>query len=444
MKTTNRFAVALAAAVMLAALPPAASAQCGPGWNTTIGVPGMNGTVRCMLVWDDGKGGGPALYVGGEFTTAGGFTVNGIAKWDGRIWTPLGPQNAPGVSGGFFTTSVNAMAVWNDGIGTDLYIGGDFTTAGGVTCNAIARWDGTAFSQFNGPQGAGVFGIVKALAVHQDIAGPSIAPALYVGGSFYVPGVNNTNNIARWSGEVWSALGTGVDNQVFALASFIDNLNRPRLYVGGVFVNAGGNPASHFAIWNGQASLWSQVGGGTDGLWVQALKVWDDGSGPALFVGGAFTMVGSTPANSVAKWDPFSGWYALGNGTTGSNGWYTGALAVYNDGTGESLYATAYFDNAGTGAAAKIAKWNGGAWKPVGTGLNAPGSALAVFDPGGRGNPTLYVGGQFTMAGGQAANHIARWAKDYAPSRCPADLNCDGVVNGTDLSLVLGSWGPCP
>ena len=23
----------------------------------------------------------------------------------------------------------------------------------------------------------------------------------------------------------------------------------------------------------------------------------------------------------------------------------------------------------------------------------------------------------------------------------PADLNCDGVVNGVDLSLVLGNWG---
>jgi hypothetical protein len=30
-----------------------------------------------------------------------------------------------------------------------------------------------------------------------------------------------------------------------------------------------------------------------------------------------------------------------------------------------------------------------------------------------------------------------------APS-CPADLNQDGVVNGADLGLMLGSWGPCP
>jgi hypothetical protein len=31
-----------------------------------------------------------------------------------------------------------------------------------------------------------------------------------------------------------------------------------------------------------------------------------------------------------------------------------------------------------------------------------------------------------------------------APPACPADLNNDGVVNGADLGLMLGSWGNCP
>jgi hypothetical protein len=29
-------------------------------------------------------------------------------------------------------------------------------------------------------------------------------------------------------------------------------------------------------------------------------------------------------------------------------------------------------------------------------------------------------------------------------STCPADLNGDGQVNGGDLAILLGSWGPCP
>jgi hypothetical protein len=30
------------------------------------------------------------------------------------------------------------------------------------------------------------------------------------------------------------------------------------------------------------------------------------------------------------------------------------------------------------------------------------------------------------------------------PPTCAADLNLDGVVNGADLGLMLGSWGNCP
>ena len=30
------------------------------------------------------------------------------------------------------------------------------------------------------------------------------------------------------------------------------------------------------------------------------------------------------------------------------------------------------------------------------------------------------------------------------PPACPADLNLDNVVNGADLGLMLGAWGPCP
>ena len=28
-----------------------------------------------------------------------------------------------------------------------------------------------------------------------------------------------------------------------------------------------------------------------------------------------------------------------------------------------------------------------------------------------------------------------------SPDCCPADLNCDGVVNGADLGILLGDWG---
>ncbi len=77
------------------------------------------------------------------------------------------------------------------------------------------------------------------------------------------------------------------------------------------------------------------------------------------------------------------------------------ALAV--DGSG-NLYAGGNFTTAGGNAANRVAKWNGSAWSALGSGMNSAVPALAVD---GSGN--LYAGGDFTTAGGLAANHVAKW-----------------------------------
>ncbi|MDW8145463.1 MAG: hypothetical protein RMJ48_04040 [Roseiflexaceae bacterium] len=74
---------------------------------------------------------GSDVYVGGKFTNAGGVpNTSRIARWDGAQWRPLGG----GVNG-----SVSALAV----SGGQVYVGGAFTDAGGnVNADYIARWDG--------------------------------------------------------------------------------------------------------------------------------------------------------------------------------------------------------------------------------------------------------------------------------------------------------------
>mgnify|MGYP001426116568 CR=1 FL=1 len=49
---------------------------------------GVTGQVTSMCVYDDGDG--PMLYVGGTFTSAGGVTSNRIARWDGAAWFAVG------------------------------------------------------------------------------------------------------------------------------------------------------------------------------------------------------------------------------------------------------------------------------------------------------------------------------------------------------------------
>jgi len=76
---------------------------------------------------------------------------------DEGVWYPLGS----GVGGGS-SPYVSAIAV----SGSDAYVGGKFTEAGGNPANNIARWDGEAWHSLGG----GVNGAVYAVAV----SGPDV------------------------------------------------------------------------------------------------------------------------------------------------------------------------------------------------------------------------------------------------------------------------------
>ena len=147
--------------------------QCEPRWVPTFGnASGMDDTILAFAVFDDGSGAGPALYAGGRFLTAGGEQVNCIARWNGSEWSPLGS----GVDGVTFQASVEALAVFDDGSGPALFVGGAFLVAGGEPAIGIAKWDGSAWSAVGGGVDNGVF----ALTVFDDGTGP----ALYAGGWF--------------------------------------------------------------------------------------------------------------------------------------------------------------------------------------------------------------------------------------------------------------------
>lgn len=82
----------------------------------------MNNEVRALAL--DGTGN---LYAGGIFTTAGGVSAARIAQWDGSSWTNLGS----GVNN-------NILALTCDG-SNNLYAGGYFTTAGGKASAYLAK-----------------------------------------------------------------------------------------------------------------------------------------------------------------------------------------------------------------------------------------------------------------------------------------------------------------
>ncbi len=352
----------------------------GTAWST-LGS-GTNGPVCALQSFDDGAG--PALYAGGDFTAAGGVAANHIAKWDGSEWSPVG---------GGTNDDVLALVVFDDGTGDALYAAGAFTTAGGVVASRIAKWDGTSWSAV----GSGMNGPVSDLAVFAD-GRPGVAAALFAGGDFTTADVVAANHIARWDGDNWTPLSSGLNNDVRALAVF-EHEDELALYVGGSFTMAGGSPASRIAKWNG--SSWSTVGAGV-GNSVHALATFDGGDGLELYATGNFVTAGGAEADHFARWNG-SSWSPVGQGLSSS----AGMLAVFNGGTGEKLYVGGIFAHAGETPASCIAAWDGASWSPMAPGLNGQVKAMTVFDDGA--GPVFYAGGVFTNAGAVPASGIAKW-----------------------------------
>jgi len=217
---------------------------------------------------------------------------------------------------------------------------------------------------------------------------------LYAGGVFTTAGGHTANQIARWDGNNWSALGSGVNSTVYALAA-----SGSDLYAGGIFTTAAGFSGSTITVnriakWDG--SSWSSLGSGVDDI-VNAVAV----SGGDLYAGGWFKTAGGAPANYLAKWDG-SNWSSLGSGVDD----IVEALAV----SGGDLYVGGYFTRAtNIGGSAvtvnRLAKWNGSYWSALDSGMNRGVLVLAVSDVG------LYAGGEFTMASGTPANFVSKWTR---------------------------------
>ncbi|MCP4249994.1 MAG: hypothetical protein GY778_23380 [bacterium] len=405
--------------------------------------PGPSGDVSAIAVFDDGNG--PALYAGGNFETAAGVTVNNIAKWDGQAWLPLDGPSGAGVE---ITGFVLSLAVYDDGSGPALYVGGRFDTAGGVTVNNIARWDGDDWSALATSPDVGTSSNVYSLAVYDDGGGAS----LYAGGSFDTAGGVTVNHVAEWDGKSWSGLtgpgGTWTNDWVYAMAVY-DSNGGTALFVAGRFnfTMAGGVTVNRIARWDGSdwSALIGPAGNGIGSLGnVNALAVYDHGNGAALYAAGRFESAGGITVNHIARWDGTT-WSALA-GASGTGIVSTGeveALAVYDGSLGSTLYAGGFFDQAGGTTANRIAQWDGANWSnlsgPSGAGVDDWVFALAVYDDGG--GPDLYAGGRFRFAGGARVDNIARWnGSTWSSLDGPSGTGTDGLVRS--LAVYDDGSGP--
>jgi hypothetical protein len=362
---------------------------------------------------------GNDLYVGGVFTTAGGVSANNVARFNiqTNTWSALGS----GVNG-----SSDALALSGD----TLFVGGNFTLSGSFSINRVARYIISANKWERLWSGAGLDSEVRTLFV----SGSDV----YVGGNFSQAGDVSASRVARFNTQTrtWNPLGSGVNGDVYSIA-----VSGNDVYVGGLFSQAGGNSANNVARFNTQSSTWHRLGTfASNGVLgeVRALAV----LGRWVFVGGSFVQAaGSLTVNHIARFDTQSEtWSAMGTGggvgVGGVAGAAVNALAV----SGSSVYAGGSFSRVNEGASSPLTTNNvarydtlTNAWSALGTspnvGVGGQVHALAIS------GDWLYAGGQFTTAGGNTANRIARFNL-ASPAWSSLGTGTNNGVNSTVFAIA--------
>ncbi len=291
------------------------------------------------------------------------------------VWQP--GDGLTGVSG------VLCSVMWDpDGPGPQTsrpVIAGEFNAVGTHVANGVAMWSGTEWLPLGmnaADPGRGVTALVC-----------TPTGELWAAGRLVQAGLQNAK-VSKWTGSGWAAVGsvfTGnqfTDNDVKALASMPNG----DIVAGGHFLQADGAPASGVARWNGAG--WGQMGAGVGG--VQAMAFLPDGDLVAL--GGP---------TGFSRWDEAGGtwssiWPGLGSGLY--------CMLFTSDGR---VFAGGSFVL--PGGERGIARWDGSAWVPVGSGVTYPGNQPLVTALISMPNGDVVATGGFVTMNGIAANRIARW-----------------------------------
>lgn len=356
-------------------------------------------------------------YLGGSGGEISGTVSPGVINWDGEgfnalacgvEWDCVSPLNPGGIG-----LSARTMARWNG----ELYLGGDFVSAAGVTLNHIARFDGTSWQ----PLGLGMNATVRGLKAYPD--------GLYAAGWFSYADTVNANGLARWDGTRWWPVH---DIPRFMLpydsTNFINDvaIYNGDVYVCGVF--SGEGDLEELARFDGNA--WVPVGQGIRGSLAKVLHL--DVYDGLLYISGAFADSGpfghpTNPASGIVGWDG-NDWVHLGNATDGANYPWVTNTAWRND----TLYACGDYNRIGDVDAGGLAYWDGNRWCAM---LPTPSTwainSMAFY------NDTLHVGGGFEVIGEDTLHNTGKWLLGNQAIACGSP---DAVGEVPALHEGLSCW----
>ena len=300
---------------------------------------------------------------------------------------------------------VYAMAVYD----STLYVGGSFDSAGGVPVNNIAKWDGKTWSALGTGVRYKIGGVyssasVSALCVFNGL--------LYVSGGFDFAGTDSVNGFAAYDGSTWNAIkgnhGGGFSSMV---------ANDSLMYV------AGGRSVSIFngtSFVNGQCFLCvDEVFCNEQIAYCHNLAIYDN----SVAIGGNFLDTNNLGGIAMPNsYYPFTGpdisLGLLGPGKSWS-------ILNHND-ANYSLLADSNLLYVGLNNTVSV--YNGSYWTQIGGNLlDASGNGYVYSLCKYNGN--IIAGGEFTGIGSASANNImelnnGNWAT------MGTGIKCDSVSFG--------------
>lgn len=241
------------------------------------------GRVRALV--DDGGGG---AFIGGDFTSVGGVARAGIAhiQADGSV----GTLNAN------VTGSVNALALTP----THVVVGGAFTAVGGVAIANLAAVSRTT-GAVDATWGVGANATVRALAVD--------GTALYVGGDQTAMGATATARVSRLTaatGVVDAAFAAGIGIENGSVNALVVAAGAPsggsRVFVGGTFTGPSLRTGAATATRTRMAAI--DAGNLSALAFAPAPNASVNALGfvaETIVLGGAFTKVGGSTRQRLAR-----------------------------------------------------------------------------------------------------------------------------------------------
>lgn len=360
-----------------------------------------DGPVYCMAV--DTLFGG--LIIGGDFAAVGSFSPPFLAKVDIEAGWPITFGSVP------WTASPNCNGpVYDIELsGNALFIAGEFTHLGPITCLGLAK-----LQRSNGAviaTNANVVGQVYTIEI--------IDSSVFIGGSFNSVGLQARQNLAcvdlDFALQSWAPSASGTVHTIRKLDSI-------RLAIGGDFLLMNGDSCGRAALINstdsGSLFVWNPMFNGT------VRTIIADVSG-RLYAGGDFFGMGGEFRNNLCALSVNSGVVTAWNPKV-NNAVHTMSL------DDDSLYFAGDFTSVNGNTRGRIAAIDLGtsALLPFNPGVNGWVRTIAITDS------SLYFGGNFTTLGGQARMNIGKVDK-FTGAATSWNPGCAGTVNSI---LPASNW----